>query len=108
MNSVSQELENMRLLFCPKDREVRVHVPVQLESKDLSPGIRKGGWIHMIDRTVELKCFGWAVPARLLVDIRHMQVRLAVILSSNDAGAGRAGWYATHCSQCIGQPLDLL
>eukprot|EP00879_Flechtneria_rotunda_P030280 GHRR01032895.1.p1 GENE.GHRR01032895.1~~GHRR01032895.1.p1 ORF type:complete len:189 (+),score=56.19 GHRR01032895.1:149-715(+) len=75
MNSVTLDVENFRFMFCPPDRRVTVNVPVKLWNDDISPGVKSGGWLHVVNRTVPLLCLGWAIKPFIELDVRHMAVR---------------------------------
>lgn len=75
MNSVTLAVENLRLLFLPRTRRARVPVPVTPWGAEAAPGVRAGGWLHMVKRAAPLACEGWAVPPRIELDVRHMKVR---------------------------------
>ncbi|GLC33725.1 hypothetical protein PLESTB_000108900 [Pleodorina starrii] len=74
MNAVSQRLEGIELIYCPQDRVVLVDVPVRLANDEMAPGVRKGGWMNMMKRTVRYKALGNAVPPFIEVNVRHMDL----------------------------------
>ena len=43
--ATSSKVEMVDFLFCPKDRVVKVNVPVRLANADASVGVRKGAWL---------------------------------------------------------------
>jgi hypothetical protein len=75
LNSVSLAVENLKLLFCPRDRRVRVNIPVKLWNDDVSPGVRSGGWLHVVNRSVPVLARGDAVRPRVTLDVRHMRTK---------------------------------
>eukprot|EP00775_Hariotina_reticulata_P009494 gene9494-9657_t len=75
MNSVSLEVENLRFMFCPPDRRVTVNIPVKLWNDDISPGVKSGGWLHVVNRTVPVSCIGSAIQPVLELDMRHMRIK---------------------------------
>ncbi|WIA44499.1 hypothetical protein OEZ86_007240 [Tetradesmus obliquus] len=75
MNAVSLDVENFRLMFCPPDRLVTVETPVKIWNADIAPGVKAGGWLHVVNRTVPLLCEGWAVRPYLELDVRNMRVK---------------------------------
>ncbi len=44
-NAATLKVENVEFLFCPRERHVRVNVPIKLTNTDASVGVRKGGWL---------------------------------------------------------------
>lgn len=75
MNAVSLAVENFRLMFCPPDRLVTVETPVKIWNADIAPGVKAGGWLHVVNRKVPLLCEGWAVRPYLELDVRNMRVK---------------------------------
>jgi large subunit ribosomal protein L25 len=74
INSQTQDLENLTFLFCPQNRVVNVPIPVKLWNTEIAPGVKKGGWLHQVSRTVTLKCEAWAIPTQLELDMRGMDL----------------------------------
>jgi large subunit ribosomal protein L25 len=75
MHSVTQEVENFDFMFCPRDRTVKVNVPVKLWNDDISPGVKGGGWLHVVNRTVPILALGSAVQPFFELDMRNMRVK---------------------------------
>jgi hypothetical protein len=93
VNSVTLRLENLGLLFCPRDRaRVDVPVPVELWNCESSPGVRRGGWMQTIRRAVPLSVRGSHIPPRLELDVAHMRawdvLRLADVPLKGLVGGG--------------------
>jgi hypothetical protein len=100
VNSVTLRLENLGLLFCPRDRaRVDVSVPVEIWNSESSPGVRRGGWMQTIRRAVPLSVRGSHIPPRLELDVAHMRawdvLRLADVplkgLVGGSGGGGASG-----------------
>ncbi|KAF8060298.1 rplY [Scenedesmus sp. PABB004] len=75
VNSVTLGVENVRFLFCPRDRTVTVDVPVRIWNADVAPGVKAGGWLHVVNRTVPLRAPGGAVPRGIELDMRGMRLK---------------------------------
>jgi len=75
IHSVTQEVENFNFLFCPQQRLVKVNIPVKLWNNDVSPGVKGGGWLHVVNRTVPVSAKGWAVKPYFELDMRNMRVK---------------------------------
>jgi hypothetical protein len=74
VNSASQVVENLRLMYMPRDRRALVRVPVALWGEESAPGVKGGGWLHVVNRAVPLMCQGWAVPPKIELDVGKMRV----------------------------------
>ncbi|KAI8475988.1 MAG: ribosomal protein L25/Gln-tRNA synthetase [Monoraphidium minutum] len=72
MNSSTLAVENLRLMYLPRDRRALVPVPVALWGEESAPGVKVGGWLHVVNRTVPFLCQGWAVPPKIELDVRRM------------------------------------
>jgi hypothetical protein len=38
--------------------QVTVETPVKIWNADIAPGVKSGGWLHVVNRTVPLLCEG--------------------------------------------------
>lgn len=81
ITAATQAVENLKFMFLPRERRARVPVPVALWGEEGAPGVKGGGWLHVVNRTVPFVCEGWAVVPRIELDVRRMQVP-----------GGMAGW----------------
>ncbi|KAF6251443.1 hypothetical protein COO60DRAFT_1628939 [Scenedesmus sp. NREL 46B-D3] len=106
MNSVSLAVENFRFLFCPPDRLVTVQTPVKIWNADIAPGVKAGGWLHVVNRTMPLLCEGWAVQPHIELDVRHMRVKDVVSFSTSQLHASLSRvsqrWLAVLLAGCAG------
>jgi large subunit ribosomal protein L25 len=75
VHSVTQQVENFNFMFCPQDRLVRVNIPVKLWNNDVSPGVKGGGWLHVVNRTIPVLAKGWAVKPYFELDMKHMKAK---------------------------------
>jgi large subunit ribosomal protein L25 len=75
MTSTTLAVENFNFMFCPPDRLVKVEVPVKLWNNDVSPGVKAGGWLHVVNRTVPVLARGWAVKPYFELDMIKMRVK---------------------------------
>jgi hypothetical protein len=79
----SAEPENVTMIEFPPDRKVKVDVPLRTFGRELSPGIRAGGRVNWIRRTVPCVVQGaLEVPQFFEVDISDLQVNDKVLWSS--------------------------
>lgn len=76
MTADTDAIENVTLIHCPPDRRVRVDVPLKVIGDDLSPGIKAGGRINWIRRTIPCLARGDAIPPDFTVDIRCVHLRV--------------------------------
>ena len=65
-----------------------MNVPVSVLGEDACPGIRKGGFLQMIRRTVPTLCRGDAVPPCFEVDVSALEAGETVLLRDLRAREG--------------------
>lgn len=70
MTAATDAIENVTLIHCPPDRRVRVNVPLKIYGEEVCPGLKAGGRINWIQRTIACSARGDAVPKGFEVDIR--------------------------------------
>lgn len=70
----SLQLESINFMYCPQERVVDVPIPVRVSNEDLAPAIKKGGWFHVVNRTVAFRCRSTAIPPVFDLDVRALDV----------------------------------
>jgi large subunit ribosomal protein L25 len=60
---------------------VTVDVPVRFVHEDQSPGMKRGGTLNIVRRTVELVCPTDAIPGELVVDLAGREIGDSVHIS---------------------------
>lgn len=69
--------ENVTMIAFSSGRHVRVDVPLKLFGKEVSPGIKAGGRVNWIRRTVPCMVSGTdQIPECFEVDIRYVYVEI--------------------------------
>ncbi|EFN51725.1 hypothetical protein CHLNCDRAFT_139900 [Chlorella variabilis] len=74
MTSTTDAVENVTFVFCPPERQVRVEVPLKVIGEDVSPGIKGGGRVNWIRRTIPCLARGDSIPRDFTVDISKMEL----------------------------------
>ncbi|PSC73857.1 50S ribosomal L25 [Micractinium conductrix] len=72
MAADTDAVENVTFIYCPPDRQVRVDVPLKIIGDDISPGIKAGGRLNWIRRTIPCTARGDAIPSDFTIDISKM------------------------------------
>ena len=56
---------------CPTDgRPVKVRVPVKILGEEASPGVRRGGYLNVLQKTIECQCeAGDRIPPHISIDV---------------------------------------
>ncbi len=60
----------------PLDRSIVVEVPIELKGE--SVGVKKGGTLNLIRRTVSVRCLPGEIPERVVVDISKLDLGATV------------------------------
>lgn len=81
VNAANQQIEHIGFIFCPKDRMVKVDVPLRLVNVDSSVGLKKGGWHMMVKRTVCLMCRGNSIPPFIELDVKNLALDQRIVVS---------------------------
>ena len=74
VDAVTSKVENVSFLRCPADARVRVDVPLHVVGADVAPGLRKGGTINQMRRSVRLWAAGSDIPTSVDLDISGLEV----------------------------------
>ncbi len=69
---------------------VTVDVQVIFINEDKCPGLRRGGVLNMVRRSVELVCLADAIPENLIADLEHLDIGDGVHISNIDLPEGVA------------------
>jgi len=88
LNAVNLRPQNVDFMFVPRNRTVRVQVPIRLANSDASAGVRKGGWLQVLRRTVEYECRGDSIPPFIEVDTKALDLDGAVRVRDLQIPAG--------------------
>lgn len=74
MTAASGAVENVTLLHCPPDRRVKLQVPLKAFGFEICPGLKAGGRINWITRTIACTAMGSGIPSSFEVDISNLEI----------------------------------
>lgn len=74
LNPVTDRPAHIDFVKFEKDEKVKSKVKVEFTNKEKSPGIKKGGFLHIVLRKVELICDPNSIPTTIQVDIGALSV----------------------------------
>jgi large subunit ribosomal protein L25 len=57
-----------------RDSKIKVHVPVEFENEDRSPGLKKGGMINIVVHRLECNCSPYSIPERIVLDLSRKEI----------------------------------
>jgi large subunit ribosomal protein L25 len=67
---------------------IHVDVPVRFVHEDQSPGIKRGGVLNIVRRTLELICPADAIPGEIVVDLAGREIGDSIHISHVELPAG--------------------
>eukprot|EP00271_Cylindrocystis_brebissonii_P023391 TRINITY_DN9684_c0_g2_i1.p1 TRINITY_DN9684_c0_g2~~TRINITY_DN9684_c0_g2_i1.p1 ORF type:complete len:280 (-),score=26.34 TRINITY_DN9684_c0_g2_i1:263-1102(-) len=79
LHAGSDELLNITFVRATPGSRIKVHVPLVFIGEDACVGIRKGGWLNTIKRSVLLECSAEAIPQSIEVDLSNLNVGQKVL-----------------------------
>ena len=65
-----------------KGAKIVIEIPVKFINNEKSPGLKKGGVLNIVRRTVELKCPTENIPDELVVDLDGLEIGTSIKISS--------------------------
>jgi large subunit ribosomal protein L25 len=88
LHPVTSAVLHVDFLRLRNDSEVRVDVPVEFLNEDTSPGVKRGGVLNIVRRTVELICQADSIPLVIEADIGELEIGDSVKISAIDLPGG--------------------
>ena len=74
LNPVTDRLDHIDFMGFEAGSKVKAKVKLVFANRDKSPGIKKGGFLHVVLRKVEVFCDPKAIPTTIEIDIGSSQV----------------------------------
>lgn len=72
MHAYNQLVNNVCLLEVDPETVVKVNVPVQTQGDDVSPGVKRGGFIQVLRRTIAIACRSDSIPSSFVMDVSNL------------------------------------
>lgn len=88
LDVVTDEPLHVDFLRLGKDAMVVIEVPVQFLDEEESPGLKGGGVLNIVRHSIECNCPASAIPERLVVSLKGMELGESVHISSIDIPEG--------------------
>lgn len=82
LDRVSDMPIHIDFLHVGKDTIVKVSAPIRIINTDKSPGLKKGGIVNIVHRTVELLCHPSNIPSAIEVDVDGLEIGMNVHMSN--------------------------
>jgi large subunit ribosomal protein L25 len=81
LHPVTDEPLHVDFLRAEQGALIHVDVPVRFVHEDQSPGIKRGGVLNVVRRTLELICPADAIPGEIMVDLAGREIGDSVHIS---------------------------
>ena len=65
-----------------KGAKIVIDIPVKFVNNEKSPGLKRGGVLNIVRRSVELKCPTETIPNELVVDLDGLEIGTSIKISS--------------------------
>jgi len=85
---VSDRLIHFDFLRVQEDTKVTVNVPVEFLSQEICPGLKKGGVLNLVRRSIELYCNASNIPEKLQFDLIESDIGDSIKISNIDLPEG--------------------
>ena len=82
LHPVNDTLLHIDFLRLTSDSVVNVDVPMVFQNEEESPGLKRGGVLNVVRRTIELACRADAIPTQLEADIGELDIGDSVKISA--------------------------
>ena len=79
---VSDEPIHVDFLRIVKGSILILQIPVKFINRENSPGLKRGGVLNIVRRSVELKCPTENIPTELIVDLEGLDIGASIKISS--------------------------
>lgn len=85
---VSNRPVHADFLRISKTAELTLDVPVRFENEDTCPGIKLGGVLNVVHRTLEVKCTADNIPEAFVVDLAKVEMGASITAFSIEMPKG--------------------
>ena len=79
---VTDEPIHVDFLRMVAGRKIELEIPVKFINNEQSPGLKRGGVLNIVRRSVELKCPTETIPDELVVDLDGLEIGTSIKISS--------------------------
>lgn len=83
-NEETGEIMNLVFAWAEEGKEIKVDVPLVFKGEDVCPGIQKGGYLHIVRRSLRCLCPAEHIPPKLEVDVSKLDVEDKILMHEID------------------------
>lgn len=81
LHPVTDEPLHVDFIRAEAGATVTVGIPVRFVHEDQSPGLKRGGMLNIVRRTVDMVCPADAIPTELVVDLAGFEINESIHIS---------------------------
>ena len=82
LHPVSNEPIHIDFIRVVKGTKIILEIPVKFINSEKSPGLKKGGVLNIVRRTVELRCPAENIPNEIVIDLDNTEIGTSIKISS--------------------------
>jgi large subunit ribosomal protein L25 len=82
LHPLSNEPIHIDFLRVVKGTKIILEIPVKFINNDKSPGLKKGGVLNIVRRTIELRCPAENIPNEITIDLDNTEIGTSIKISS--------------------------
>jgi len=82
LHPLSNEPIHIDFLRVVEGTKIILEIPVKFINNDKSPGLKKGGVLNIVRRTVELRCPAENIPNEITIDLNNAEIGASIKISS--------------------------
>ena len=82
LHPLSNEPIHIDFMRVVKGTKIILEIPVKFINSEKSPGLKKGGVLNIVRRTVELRCPAENIPNEIVIDLDNTEIGTSIKISS--------------------------
>ena len=82
LHPLSNEPIHVDFMRVVKGTKIVLEIPVKFINNDKSPGLKKGGVLNIVRRTIELRCPAENIPNEITIDLNNAEIGASIKISS--------------------------
>ena len=82
LHPLSNEPIHIDFMRVVKGTKMILEIPVKFINSDKSPGLKKGGVLNIVRRTIELRCPAENIPNEITIDLDNAEIGASIKISS--------------------------
>lgn len=74
VDSVKNHIVDVRFCRLYDDTKLKIKVPVKVDGLDVSPGLRRGGWLNTVQKTLTCTTVGTKIPPFISANVARLEI----------------------------------